>query len=88
MKEIMDGNIACSRAAYLFSEVATIYPITPSSTMASNVDLMRNKDYYNLFHDKVEVSELQSEAGASGAMHGALLAGSLATTITASQGLL
>ncbi len=88
MKEIMDGNIACSRAAYLFSEVATIYPITPSSTMASNVDLMRNKDYYNLFHDKVEVSELQSEAGASGAMHGALLAGSLATTFTASQGLL
>lgn len=88
MKEIMDGNLACSRAAYLFSEVAAIYPITPSSTMASNVDSLRNKEYYNLFHDKVKVSELQSEAGAAGAMHGALLSGSLATTFTASQGLL
>lgn len=84
----MDGNIACSKMAYLFSEVATIYPITPSSTMASNVDLLSSKGCLNLFSDKVHVAELESEAGAAGAMHGALLTGSLATTFTASQGLL
>ena len=88
MREILDGNTACSKMAYLFSEVASIYPITPSSPMASNVDLLSSKDNYNLFHDKVKVVEMQSEAGAAGAMHGALLAGSLATTFTASQGLL
>lgn len=88
MKQIVDGNTACSKMAYLFSEVASIYPITPSSPMASNIDALSSKENYNLFHDKVRVSEMQSEAGAAGAMHGALLTGSLATTFTASQGLL
>jgi len=88
MKQIVDGNTACATMAYLFSEVASIYPITPSSPMASNIDAMSSKENYNLFHDKVHVTEMQSEAGAAGAMHGALLAGSLATTFTASQGLL
>lgn len=88
MKQIVDGNMACSRIAYLFSEVASIYPITPSSPMASNVDKLSYTEYYNLYHDKVQVVEMQSEAGAAGAMHGALISGSLATTFTASQGLL
>ena len=88
MKQIMDGNTAASKAAYLFSEVSCIYPITPSSPMASNMDAMANKENYNLFNDKVRVVEMQSEAGAAGAFHGSLLAGSLASTFTASQGLL
>ena len=88
VRKIVDGNTACSSVAYLFSEVATIYPITPSSPMASHVDEMSSKEHYNLFHDKVHVTEMQSEAGAAGAMHGALMAGSLASTFTASQGLL
>ncbi len=88
MKQIVDGNKACSLMAYLFSEVATIYPITPSSPMASNVDSLSSKKVKNLFNDIVHVTEMESEAGAAGAMHGALLAGSLATTFTASQGLL
>ena len=88
MRKIVDGNEAASKMAYLFSEVCSIYPITPSSPMANNVDKMSNKDNYNLFHDKVLVSEMQSEAGAAGAMHGALLSGSLASTFTSSQGLL
>jgi len=88
MRQIVDGNKAVSKIAYLFSEVASIYPITPSSPMASNVDHLANAEYYNLYHDKVKVVEMQSEAGAAGAMHGALITGSLATTFTASQGLL
>ena len=88
MKEIIDGNTACSKAAYLFSELCSIYPITPSSPMASNVDLLSSKDKKNLFNEKVNVIEMQSEAGAAGAMHGALISGSLASTFTASQGLL
>ncbi len=88
MKTIMDGNTACSTMAYLFSEVASIYPITPSSPMASNVDALNGKEKYNLFHDKVKVVEMESEAGAAGALHGALLSGSLGVTFTASQGLL
>ena len=84
----MDGNTAASTMAYLFSEVASIYPITPSSPMASNMDALNSKEHYNLFHDKVLITEMESEAGAAGAMHGALLSGSLATTFTASQGLL
>lgn len=88
MKKIIDGNQAVSNIAYLFSEVASIYPITPSSPMASNVDYLSHQDYFNLYHDKVRVVEMQSEAGAAGAMHGALITGSLATTFTASQGLL
>lgn len=88
MKQIVDGNAACSRIAYLFSEVASIYPITPSSPMASNVDKLGATDLYNFCHDKVKLVEMQSEAGAAGAMHGALISGSYATTFTASQGLL
>lgn len=88
MKKIVDGNGACSRIAYLFSEVCSIYPITPSSPMASNIDALINTDLYNLFHDKPKLIEMESEAGAVGAMHGALLSGSLSVTFTASQGLL
>ncbi len=88
MRKIVDGNKAVSNVAYLFSEVASIYPITPSSPMASNVDFLTHQDCYNLYHDKVKVVEMQSEAGAAGAMHGALISGSLSTTFTASQGLL
>ena len=88
MYKIIDGNKACADTAYLFSEVSCIYPITPSSPMASEVDLISSKKEKNIFNDTVKVVEMQSEAGAAGAMHGALLAGSLATTFTASQGLL
>ncbi len=88
MRKIVDGNAACSRIAYLFSEVCSIYPITPSSPMASNIDLLTNSNLLNLFNDKPRVVEMESEAGAAGALHGALLSGSLASTFTASQGLL
>ena len=88
MKKVVDGNKACADVAYIFSEVASIYPITPSSTMASEMDILASKGVKNLFDDEVNVVEMQSEAGAAGAMHGALLAGSLSTTFTASQGLL
>lgn len=88
MYKIIDGNKACADVAYLFSEIASIYPITPSSPMAAEVDVLSHSDRKNLFNDDVKVIEMQSEAGAAGTMHGALLAGSLATTFTASQGLL
>lgn len=88
MKKVMDANKMCSSIAYLFSEIASIYPITPSSPMASNIDYLNHAEKRNLFNQKVELVEMQSEAGASGAMHGALITGSLATTFTASQGLL
>ena len=88
MKKIVDGNKACADVAYLFSEIASIYPITPSSPMAQEVDVISHTDKKNLFGDSVRVVEMQSEAGAAGTMHGALLSGSLATTFTASQGLL
>lgn len=88
MKKVMDANKMCSNIAYLFSEVASIYPITPSSPMASNIDYLNHTDKLNLYNTKVNLVEMQSEAGASGAMHGALITGSLATTFTASQGLL
>lgn len=88
MYKIIDGNKACADVAYLFSEIASIYPITPSSPMAAEVDVISHSDKKNIFNDTVKVVEMQSEAGAAGAMHGALLAGSLATTFTASQGLL
>jgi len=88
MKKQVDGNTACSRVAYLFSEICSIYPITPSSTMASNVDYLTNTDLKNIFNSKPKVIEMQSEAGAAGTLHGALLSGSLASTFTASQGLL
>lgn len=86
--KIYDGNKACSRVAYLFSEVCAIYPITPSSPMAENIDSLSHTDLKNLFGFKPEVIEMESEAGAAGALHGALLSGSLASTFTASQGLL
>ena len=88
MYKIIDGNKACADVAYLFSEIASIYPITPSSPMAAEVDVISNSERNNIFGDKVRVIEMQSEAGAAGTLHGALLAGSLATTYTASQGLL
>jgi len=87
MKLIIDGNTACSKVAYAFSEICSIYPITPSSPMASNVDDLSHKEK-NIFNTSVKVVEMQSEAGAAGAMHGALISGSLATTFTSSQGLL
>ena len=88
MREILDGNQAASKSAYLFTEVAAIYPITPSSPMANNVDILSSKKEKNLYNTEVKVYELESEAGAAGALHGALISGSLATTFTASQGLL
>ena len=84
----VDGNTAASIESYYFTEVAAIYPITPSSPMAENVDVMASKGEKNFFGSTVKVVEMQSEAGASGAVHGALQGGALATTYTASQGLL
>ena len=86
--EAMDGNTATAHSAYAFTEVAGIYPITPSSPMAEHVDDWATAGRKNIFGDKVKVVEMQSEGGAAGAVHGALQAGSLATTFTASQGLL
>ncbi|MDP4282776.1 MAG: pyruvate:ferredoxin (flavodoxin) oxidoreductase, partial [Bacteroidota bacterium] len=83
-----DGNQAASHMAYMFSEVAAIYPITPSSNMAENVDEWAAHGRKNIFGDEVKVAEMQSEAGASGAVHGSLQSGALTTTFTASQGLL
>ena len=83
-----DGNQAASHMAYMFSEVAAIYPITPSSNMAENVDEWAANGRKNIFGDEVRVAELQSEAGAAGAVHGSLQSGVLTTTFTASQGLL
>ena len=88
MKKIVDGNTACSKVAYYFSEVCSIYPITPSSPMAANIDTLTGTNLLNIFNSKPRVVEMESEAGAAGAMHGALLSGSLASTFTASQGLL
>ena len=83
-----DGNWAASNIAYLFSEHAAIYPITPSSTMAENIDEWAAGGKKNLWGEIVKVTEMQSEAGAAGAVHGSLQAGALTTTYTASQGLL
>ena len=88
MKKQVDGNTACSRIAYLFSEICSIYPITPSSPMASNIDSLTHTDLRNLYGSIPKVIEMQSEAGAVATMHGALLSGSLSSTFTASQGLL
>ena len=84
----MDGNTAAAHVSYAFTEVAAIYPITPSSNMAEAVDQWASEGRLNLFGQKVLVKELQSEGGASGAVHGSLQAGALTTTYTASQGLL
>ena len=75
----IDGNEACARTAYLFTEVAGIYPITPSSPMAENMDNMR-KSKLNIFNDQVNVVEMQSEAGAAGLIHGSLASGFLSIT--------
>ena len=83
-----DGNYAAAHIAYMFSEVAAIYPITPSSTMAEYVDEWSAAGKKNIFGETVKVVEMQSEAGAAGAVHGSLQAGALTTTYTASQGLL
>ena len=83
-----DGNHAAAHIAYMFSEVACIYPITPSSTMAELVDEWSANGLKNIFGETVKVVEMQSEAGAAGAVHGALQAGALTSTFTASQGLL
>lgn len=83
-----DGNEAAAHVSYMFSEVAAIYPITPSSPMAEHVDTWSAKGRKNLFGQTVMVQEMQSEGGAAGAMHGSLQAGALTTTFTASQGLL
>jgi pyruvate-ferredoxin/flavodoxin oxidoreductase len=83
-----DGNTCAGHVAYMFSEVAAIYPITPSSPMAEHVDEWAAQGRKNLFGDTVMVQEMQSEAGAAGAVHGSLQAGALTTTFTASQGLL
>ena len=84
----VDGNSAVSKVAYYFSEVAAIYPITPSSNMAEQVDEYSSIGRRNLFDMPVTVKQLQSEGGASGAVHGSLVCGALTTTFTASQGLL
>lgn len=86
--ETMDGNQAAAYASYAFTDVATIYPITPSSPMAETVDEWAAHGKKNIFGQPVRVVQMQSEAGAAGAMHGSLAAGALTTTYTASQGLL
>ena len=88
MKITMDGNSSAAYVSYAFTDVATIYPITPSSVMADEIDKFSFEGRKNLFGRKVKVAQMQSEAGAAGAMHGSLSAGALTTTYTASQGLL
>ena len=84
----IDGNTAAASMAYMLSDLALIYPITPSSPMAENIDQWGAKGKKNIWGNEVEVTEMQSEGGAAGALHGALTAGSRATTFTSSQGLL
>ena len=87
-KMTIDGNTAAAHVAYAFSEVAAIYPITPSSPMAENSDEWAAQGRKNMFGQELRIAEMQSEAGAAGAVHGSLCAGALTTTFTASQGLL
>ena len=87
-KKTMDGNSAAAYVSYAFTDIAAIYPITPSSVMADAVDKYASMGVKNLFGKKAVVKEMQSEAGAAGAVHGSLAAGALTTTYTASQGLL
>ena len=84
----MDGNHAAAHASYAFTDVAAIYPITPSSVMAEATDEWATQGRTNIFGQTVQVTEMQSEAGAAGTVHGSLAAGALTTTYTASQGLL
>ena len=86
-KVTIDGNEACSSISYMFTEVAGIYPITPSSPMAEHIDELSNNTL-NIFNDHVKVVEMQSEAGAAGMVHGSLRSGCYTSTYTASQGLL
>ena len=86
--KVMDGNEACATAAYNFTENCGIYPITPSSPMATLTDKWASSNKKNIFGGSVNVIEMQSEAGAAGFVHGSLQGGSLTTTFTASQGLL
>ena len=90
MKKLInvDGNTAAANIAYKINDMAIIYPITPSSTMAETIDTLGAKGTKNIFNQITKVTEMQSEAGAAGALHGALTAGSLCTTFTSSQGLL
>ena len=87
-KQSMDGNTAAAHVAYAFTDVAAIYPITPSSPMADSVDQWSAAGQKNIFGNQVKVIEMQSEAGAAGTVHGSLAAGAITTTFTASQGLL
>ena len=84
----MDGNQAAAHVSYAFTEVAAIYPITPSSVMAELTDSWSANGLKNIMGENVKVMEMQSEAGAAGTVHGSLAAGALTTTYTASQGLL
>ena len=87
-KMTIDGNTAAAHVAYALSEVAAIYPITPSSPMGEECDDWAAQGRKNIFGQVVNIAELQSEGGAAGALHGSLVAGALTTTFTASQGLL
>ena len=87
-KQSMDGNTAAAHVAYAYTEVAGIYPITPSSPMADTVDQWSAAGQKNIFGNTVKVVEMQSEAGAAAMVHGALQSGALSSTFTASQGLL
>ncbi|MDO5041039.1 MAG: hypothetical protein Q4D95_03005, partial [Peptoniphilus sp.] len=87
-KMTVDGNTAAAYVSYAFSDIAAIYPITPSSPMAELVDEWSANGKKNLYGQRVDVTEMQSEGGAAGAIHGAMHGGALATTYTASQGLL
>ncbi len=89
MKKVtIDGNQAAANIAYMFNDVAVIYPITPSSPMAENCDQMLNDNKQNIFGAKLKITQMQSEAGVAGAVHGGLIAGAKTTTFTSSQGLL
>nr|MDD6335134.1 hypothetical protein [bacterium] len=87
-KMTIDGNTAAAHIAYAFSDVAAIYPITPSSPMAESCDEWAAYGRKNLYGQVMRIAEMQSEAGAAGAVHGSLAAGAVTTTFTASQGLL
>lgn len=84
----MDGNHAAAHVSYAYTDVAAIYPITPSSVMAEATDEWATAGRTNVFGHEVQITEMQSEAGAAGTVHGSLAAGALTTTFTASQGLL
>jgi len=86
--QMMDGNTAAAYSSYAFTDMAVIYPITPSSPMAESIDEWSAAGRKNIYGNKVVVKEMQSEGGAAGALHGALQGGALASTYTASQGLL